>query len=200
MGVCAKPLKSGVDIAWKCEDCELDPTCIICKECFEKSNHEGHRVWLKTNVSGCCDCGDPEAWAEKGSCPDHKGIDSSREAALSALPPKVRQNAPVVYKSLTKILKGILLSMIEYKNQPQMKEIFEEMIDAFMTEMNRTLGTFKQSIFFLSEAYTEIFYGAHELDLSKTSHKCCHRYFPTDRERQSYDAVSKRLAAENEAG
>lgn len=28
-GVCAKTLKSG-DVAWKCEDCELDPTCIIC--------------------------------------------------------------------------------------------------------------------------------------------------------------------------
>jgi len=29
MGVCAKPLKAG-DVAWKCEDCEKDPTCIIC--------------------------------------------------------------------------------------------------------------------------------------------------------------------------
>lgn len=29
MGVCAKPMKSG-DVAWKCEDCEKDSTCIIC--------------------------------------------------------------------------------------------------------------------------------------------------------------------------
>ena len=28
-GVCAKTLKSG-DVAWKCETCEKDPTCIIC--------------------------------------------------------------------------------------------------------------------------------------------------------------------------
>ena len=117
LGVCAKPLKSGVDVAWKCEDCEKDPTCIICAECFEKSNHEGHRVWLKTNVSGCCDCGDPEAWDEKGCCSDHKGIDSSRAAALNALPAAVRESAPIVFKCLTKILKGILLSMIEYKDQ-----------------------------------------------------------------------------------
>ena len=33
LGVCAKTLKSG-DVAWKCEDCEKDPTCIICAECF----------------------------------------------------------------------------------------------------------------------------------------------------------------------
>ena len=136
LGVCAKPLKSGVDIAWKCEDCEKDPTCIICKDCFEKSNHEGHRVWLKTNVSGCCDCGDPEAWDEKGCCPDHKGIDSSKDSALNALPPKVRQNAPIVFKCLTKILKGILLGMIEYKDDLKMKAMFEEMILTFMDDMD----------------------------------------------------------------
>ena len=33
LGVCAKPLKQG-DVAWKCEDCEKDPTCIICLDCF----------------------------------------------------------------------------------------------------------------------------------------------------------------------
>lgn len=29
MGVCAKVLKAG-DVAWKCQDCEKDSTCIIC--------------------------------------------------------------------------------------------------------------------------------------------------------------------------
>ena len=60
-------------VAWRCLDCEKDPTCIICKDCFEKGDHEGHRVQLKRNVGGCCDCGDPEAWDEKGFCSDHKG-------------------------------------------------------------------------------------------------------------------------------
>ena len=143
LGVCAKVLKSGVDVAWKCEDCEKDPTCIICKECFEKSDHTGHRVWLKTNVSGCCDCGDPEAWDPKGCCPDHKGIDSSKGKALDALPPRIRENAPIVFKSLTKILKGILLSLIEFKSDSSMKQMFEEMIDTFMTEMDKLLESFK---------------------------------------------------------
>lgn len=43
MGVCAKYLKEG-DVAWRCLDCEMDPTSIICKECYEKSDHKGHRV------------------------------------------------------------------------------------------------------------------------------------------------------------
>ena len=163
LGVCAKPLKSGVDVAWKCEDCEKDPTCIICKECFEKSDHTGHRVWLKTNVSGCCDCGDPEAWDPKGCCPDHQGIDSSRGPALAKVPTKIVQNAPKVFKCLTKILKGILLSLIEFKQNSSMKALFEEMITKFIDEMDKMLAQFKQSIFFLSEAYTEIFFGSHEI-------------------------------------
>ena len=89
LGVCAKTLKAG-DVAWKCEDCEKDPTCIICSDCFNKSDHEGHRVWLKTDVGGCCDCGDPEAWDMKGCCPDHAGIDSSKDKVLNALPLPVR--------------------------------------------------------------------------------------------------------------
>ena len=29
---------------------------------------------FKQNVSGCCDCGDPDSWNIEGNCPDHKGI------------------------------------------------------------------------------------------------------------------------------
>ena len=112
LGVCAKPLKSG-DVAWKCEDCEKDPTCIICLDCFNNSDHEGHRTWLKTNVSGCCDCGDPEGWDMKGACAKHKGIDSSKDVALSALSNATREKAPTVFKSLTKILKTCLFGIIE---------------------------------------------------------------------------------------
>jgi len=70
--VCAKILTSK-DIVFKCLDCEKDPTCIICKECYEKGNHKGHRVILQKNGSGCCDCGDPDAWKEEGFCSDHPG-------------------------------------------------------------------------------------------------------------------------------
>ena len=72
MGVCAKSMFPGM-VAWRCMDCEKDPTCIICAECFEKGDHTGHRVQLKRNVGGCCDCGDPEAWDPDHFCSDHKG-------------------------------------------------------------------------------------------------------------------------------
>ena len=71
-GVCGKVLTYN-DSGWKCLDCELDPTCIICTECFEKGNHKGHRVFFKSHVSGMCDCGDLEAWRPGGNCSDHQG-------------------------------------------------------------------------------------------------------------------------------
>ena len=76
---CAKKLSlSG---AWSCRDCEVDSTCVLCVDCFEKSKekHKGHRVLFKTNVNGCCDCGDPDAWKIEGSCDDHIGAFKSEK-------------------------------------------------------------------------------------------------------------------------
>ena len=182
LGVCAKVLKHG-DVAWKCEDCEKDPTCIICLDCFNNSDHEGHRTWLKTNVSGCCDCGDPEGWDMKGACATHKGIDSSKEEALNALPAAVRDKAPEVFKSLTKILKTCLLGLIENRNDSVVKNVYEGMISDFIGESDTLLASWKQCIFYLSEAYIEVFYGEHAINDSSL-HKCCYRYFP-DEEFQS---------------
>lgn len=72
--VCAKKLSKGKKIifytfigkggAYSCKDCEKDPSCVICPECFEKSKdkHIGHNYSYKLNVNGCCDCGDPDSW------------------------------------------------------------------------------------------------------------------------------------------
>lgn len=178
-------LKYG-DVAWKCEDCEKDPTCIICLDCFNNSDHEGHRTWLKTNVSGCCDCGDPEGWDMKGACVTHKGIDSSKDEALNALPASVREKAPEVFRSLTKILKTCLLGLIENKHDPHVMSVYEAMISDFITESDTLLASWKQCIFYLSEAYIEVFYGAHPLGES-SSHTCCYRYFPDEDFRSCFE-------------
>lgn len=73
-GLCRKLLKNQKDVGYQCLDCQKDPSCIICAECFEKSNHVGHRFFLKQNVSGMCDCGDKDAWDPKGNCSDHQGF------------------------------------------------------------------------------------------------------------------------------
>jgi hypothetical protein len=71
--VCGKVFKKG-DIVWNCRSCGKDPTCVQCDPCFRKSNHQGHEVYFHRaeGGSGCCDCGDPEAWAKHGNCSDHQ--------------------------------------------------------------------------------------------------------------------------------
>ena len=108
MGVCAKVFKKG-DIAWRCQDCEKDETCVMCQSCYEKSDHEGHRVWLNTEVGGCCDCGDPDSFIPSAFCSDHKGFEASTEAMLATLTPYLKESAPKVFSGLMIVLKPLLM-------------------------------------------------------------------------------------------
>jgi hypothetical protein len=128
MGVCAKVFKKG-EVAWRCEDCELDPTCIMCQSCYEKSDHTGHRVWLKTNVSGCCDCGDPDGYKEEGFCSDHKGFAASSETMIASLPPYLKESSPRAFSALMNVLKGVLLK----SSDPKTKEKTDTIIGQIYT-------------------------------------------------------------------
>ena len=70
----SKILVRNIDnIVIECFDCQVDSTCIICLQCFKNGNHEGHKYIANNAGGGCCDCGDKEAWAEKGFCKNHSG-------------------------------------------------------------------------------------------------------------------------------
>lgn len=68
-GVCGGKIHS----SWGCLDCQADPTCVVCGDCFDESKHKGHRYHYKPYSSGCCDCGDPDAWNPEGFCDRHSG-------------------------------------------------------------------------------------------------------------------------------
>lgn len=70
--VCAKVIR-GSDTIVECLQCRVDSTCIICLDCFNNGNHEGHKFKIRTGSSGCCDCGDREAWKPSGFCKKHTG-------------------------------------------------------------------------------------------------------------------------------
>ena len=60
------------EIVWNCKTCQVDDTCVLCDKCFHNSDHRGHDVrFHRTRAGGCCDCGDPEAWAPEGFCNVH---------------------------------------------------------------------------------------------------------------------------------
>lgn len=56
-----------------CKTCAADDTCVLCSKCYESSDHEGHMVLISTSTgnSGCCDCGDAEAWKHEVRCTIH---------------------------------------------------------------------------------------------------------------------------------
>jgi len=56
-----------------CRTCSLDDTCVLCSKCFESSDHEDHTVYVSVSPgnSGCCDCGDGEAWKVPVKCAIH---------------------------------------------------------------------------------------------------------------------------------
>lgn len=60
------------------------------------------------------------------------------------------------------------------------------MVSDFVDETNALLASWKQCIFYLSEAYIEVFYGAHKITAA-SNHQCCHRYFPDDEFRERYE-------------
>uniref|UniRef100_A0A0G4HW57 E3 ubiquitin-protein ligase n=1 Tax=Chromera velia CCMP2878 TaxID=1169474 RepID=A0A0G4HW57_9ALVE len=82
-------------LAFKCVDCQLDPTCAICMNCFFNSNHEGHAWSLIRTGGGCCDCGDPSSWGREGFCYNHQGISESQDClrSLEVLPEELRREA-----------------------------------------------------------------------------------------------------------
>lgn len=69
---CGHIFKSG-ESTYHCKTCAADDTCVLCSKCFESSDHEGHMVFISVSPgnSGCCDCGDAEAWRREVRCSIH---------------------------------------------------------------------------------------------------------------------------------
>lgn len=97
--ICGKLIKFK-DMAFKCLDCEKDETCIICQECFENSDHKGHRIIPQQSCGGCCDCGDEEAWKKEGFCSIHKGYSAQNSEEGIQIDEEVQKNIKNTFKNI----------------------------------------------------------------------------------------------------
>lgn len=61
-------------VSFRCFDCMESSSSCICGECFVEGDHKGHNYLQYGSVNGCCDCGNAEAWNEKGFCKTHASI------------------------------------------------------------------------------------------------------------------------------
>lgn len=78
---CGHIFKNG-DAAYRCKTCTTDDTCVLCTLCFEASEHTGHLVsqQISQGNTGCCDCGDDEAWKIPVKCAIHTADNPSNPA------------------------------------------------------------------------------------------------------------------------
>ncbi|KAJ7485394.1 hypothetical protein FB451DRAFT_1431358 [Mycena latifolia] len=101
---CSHVFKKG-ESCFRCKDCSLDDSCVLCARCFHATAHEGHNVsfFIAQQPGGCCDCGDDEAWRVPIACPFHPPGpgDSSKASNPSSNPadippvPNYPHRAPV---------------------------------------------------------------------------------------------------------
>ncbi|XP_076014612.1 E3 ubiquitin-protein ligase UBR1 [Genypterus blacodes] len=69
--LCGRVFKEG-ETVYSCRDCAIDPTCVLCMDCFQDSVHKGHRYKMHASSGGgVCDCGDVEAWKIGPCCSRH---------------------------------------------------------------------------------------------------------------------------------
>ncbi|KAJ9658877.1 E3 ubiquitin-protein ligase ubr1 [Neophaeococcomyces mojaviensis] len=75
---CGHILKPG-EARYRCSTCTNDPTVVLCSRCFTASNHEGHQfeISVSNGNTGCCDCGDEEAWKIPVKCAIHSSLEQA---------------------------------------------------------------------------------------------------------------------------
>ena len=92
---CGHIFKQG-EASYHCTTCTDDPTCVLCARCFISSDHEGHQFIISASAgnSGCCDCGDEEAWKSPVNCAIHTITDDfiKTEEHISNLPEELQKS------------------------------------------------------------------------------------------------------------
>ena len=97
-------------MAYNCRNCQADPTCVVCRDCFLGGNHDGHDVtYHRTSQGSYCDCGDTEAWAVEGMCDKHRPSEMLPESVLL----EEIASEPNLASMLTPLLKTCMALLVE---------------------------------------------------------------------------------------
>lgn len=106
--LCGRVFKSG-EPTYSCRDCGLDPTCVLCVDCFKSSAHKNHKYKMSMSCGGgYCDCGDLEAWRSSPFCETHsrsnkqEGKEEEEEEPnpLDRLPPDLVSRVELVLRAV----------------------------------------------------------------------------------------------------
>ncbi|KAK3336220.1 hypothetical protein B0T19DRAFT_32995 [Cercophora scortea] len=84
---CGHIFKQG-EASYACRTCSADDTCCLCSKCFDATDHTNHmvRISISPGNSGCCDCGDAEAWKKPVFCTIHSVWEGDRSKGKGKAP------------------------------------------------------------------------------------------------------------------
>ncbi|KAH8031232.1 hypothetical protein HPB51_014068 [Rhipicephalus microplus] len=108
--LCGRVFKSG-EPTYSCRDCGLDPTCVLCVDCFKSSEHKNHKYKMSMSCGGgYCDCGDVEAWRSSPFCETHgRAIKQQEEVQDGSEPNPLDRLPPDLVSRVELVLRAVLL-------------------------------------------------------------------------------------------
>ncbi|XP_065694487.1 E3 ubiquitin-protein ligase UBR1 isoform X3 [Patagioenas fasciata] len=130
--LCGKVFKGG-ETTYSCRDCAVDPTCVLCMDCFQNSIHKNHRYKMHSSTGGgFCDCGDTEAWKAGPLCTKHEpgASGSAKENSGCQLKEEIMEHSRRVFPSVIKYIVDMLV-WEEEKELPPELVISREKVDSY---------------------------------------------------------------------
>ncbi|KAF4787924.1 ubiquitin protein ligase E3 component n-recognin 1 [Turdus rufiventris] len=130
--LCGKVFKGG-ETTYSCRDCAVDPTCVLCIDCFQNSIHKNHRYKMHSSTGGgFCDCGDTEAWKAGPLCTKHEAAASGspKENSGCQLNEEIMEHSRRVFPSVVKYIVDMLI-WEEEKELPVELTISREKADSY---------------------------------------------------------------------
>lgn len=98
--VCGRVFKMG-EPTYSCRECGMDNTCVLCVNCFKKSEHRFHKYKMgNSGGGGCCDCGDKEAWKKAPFCDIHIVGTQEETEVCGNLPEDIADRARIVFDAI----------------------------------------------------------------------------------------------------
>ncbi|KAI1493158.1 hypothetical protein F5X96DRAFT_689381 [Biscogniauxia mediterranea] len=127
---CGHIFRAG-EASYGCKTCSTDDTCCLCSKCFNATDHTGHmvRISISPGNSGCCDCGDPEAWKTPMFCTIHSEREEDRSKGkgkeANALPEDLVLNIRMTVSRVLDFICDVISCAPEQLRQPKTKESIE---------------------------------------------------------------------------
>ncbi|KAL2131572.1 hypothetical protein VTI74DRAFT_4896 [Chaetomium olivicolor] len=137
---CGHIFKQG-EASYACRTCSTDDTCCLCSKCFDATDHTGHmvRISISPGNSGCCDCGDPEAWNRPMFCTIHsmwEGEGKGKGKEALALPEDLVENTRMTIGRVFDYLCDVISCSPEQLRQTKTVESIEQ--DERMSRLSTT--------------------------------------------------------------